>query len=474
MMTASISSFAAIHAFLEQYDGLLNRSAVGQDCPCGNVSIDSRTLLPGDLFIALRGENFDGHQFVVESLQKSAAAAVVDAEWYQTAGNTAGLSGQPLIVVQNTLDFLQQWAAWHRRRFSVPVIGLTGSNGKTTTREMIFNVLSTRFRVLQSEGNQNNHIGLPLTMLRMNDQTEIAVLEMGSNHPGEIAALAELAAPTHGLVTNIGHGHIGYFGGLPQVRSEKISLLEHLAEPAIIFLNCDDPLLRDYRPEGRKIVTVGTASGCRVCGRLEGFDPLGCVRFRLNDQTSIQLRIPGAQQLSNALLAAAVGLQFGVSPAEIRAALEKMPPAEQRMECFSEAGIIYINDAYNANPDSMRAAIDHLCRLNLGKGRRIALLADMLELGEFAEEEHRSLGEYIAGKPVDYCYLYGPLSRFILEGIKAHRQHTVQAKHFSDHQEMAADIGRKILPGDALLFKGSRGMRMEKVLNHLVKGRSNH
>ncbi|RMH84620.1 MAG: UDP-N-acetylmuramoyl-tripeptide--D-alanyl-D-alanine ligase [Calditrichaeota bacterium] len=467
-MNTSRQTRRSLMSFLKGYRGF--RATVGgmPRIPYERISIDSRTLQPGDIFVALRGERHDGHDYIRRALRKGAAAVVVEETWFREANHSAYLHGYMGVVVQDTLDFLQQLSAFHRRLFSIPVIGLTGSNGKTTTREMMAQILATRYRVLRSQGNRNNHIGLPLTLLGLTGETEIAVVEMGTNHPGEIALLTSLAAPTAAAVTNIGRGHIGFFGSLEAVYREKVALFDGVDADAPIFINMDDPFLREYPREHRRVVTVGSSQTYDVWGRMEGMDRFGRVRFSLNGRTPIQLNLPGKHQFSNALLAAAVGLHFGVEEEAIREALEKFVPAGQRMEIQQRKGVVLINDAYNANPDSMRAAVDYLVGLDDSFGKRILALGDMLELGDFAEQEHRELGRYIAEKPVNGVVLYGPLAKFIQQGIEESGNEDIKVFWYEDHKSVARRVKKLARKGDVVLFKGSRGMRMEHALEWLL------
>lgn len=455
--------------FLAQYPGFRGIEGSGMAVEFEKVSIDSRTLNTGDLFIALRGERHDGHDFIYQAWQREAAAVVVEQSWFQQQKEKPEVLSRPVIVVVNTLDFLQQIAAWHRRQFDIPVIGLTGSNGKTTTREMIAALLATRFRVFRSEGNKNNHIGLPLMLLELAPNVEIAVIEMGTNHPGEIALLSDITQPTAGVVTNIGKGHLGFFGSLHNVYREKISLLDAVPDDGTVFINMADPLLRHYPREGKHAITVGVTPDCDVYGEIVSRDDQGCITFRLNNRIDVALQIPGEHQLMNALLASSVALHYGIAEDEISETLGEFTPASQRMEVLEKNGVRIINDAYNANPDSMRAAVDYISNLKGVNGKRVLALGDMLELGEFSEVEHRQLGEYIASGNIDYVLLYGPYAQYIKLGIQNSGGETPVCFHYQRHFDITRQLNRILQPGDVLLLKGSRGMRMEKILYGLFE-----
>ncbi len=460
---------AGIENFLAHYAGFRGIEGKGRPLQFEKVSIDTRTLEPGDLFIALRGERHDGHDFVYQAWQRDAAAVVVEESWLAQQEHTTEDLSPPVIVVTNTLDFLQQFASWHRSQFHIPVIGLTGTNGKTTTREMIAALLANRFRVFRNEGNKNNHIGLPLMLLELTPNVEIAVIEMGTNHPGEIALLTNITRPTAGVVTNIGKGHLGFFGSLHNVYREKVSLLDAIAEDGPVFINMADPLLRHYPRDGKQAITVGVTPECDVFGEVISRDEQGCITFRLNNRIDVPLQIPGDHQLMNCLLASAVALHYGITEDEISDTLRTFKPASQRMEMYEKEGVRIINDAYNANPDSMRAAVDFLANLKGVTGKRILALGDMLELGEFSETEHRQLGEYIASGNIDYVLLYGPYAQYIKLGIQNSGGETPACFHYHRHFDITRQLNRILQPGDVLLLKGSRGMRMEKILYGLFE-----
>jgi UDP-N-acetylmuramoyl-tripeptide--D-alanyl-D-alanine ligase len=456
-----------IQTYLQHYEGIELVSGNWDAVDYRKLSIDSRTIRPGELFLALRGENHDGHAFVAGALEKKAAATVVEKNWFNSNKALFKKFDQAVAVVENTLDFLQRLGAWHRRQFPIPVIGLTGSNGKTTTREMISAVLSARFKIFRSRGNKNNHIGLPLMLLQITPETEIAVIEMGTNHPGEIALLTELTGPNAGLITNVGKGHIGFFGSLEEVYREKTALFDGTDKAAPIFINMEDRFLRNYPRDNRIAITVGYSKKYHTRGRIEFIDRFGRVKFRLNEEVPVHLRLPGTHQVPNALLAAAVGLLLGVEIGDVQLALENFSPPEKRMEIFEKNDIIFINDAYNANPDSMRAAVNYLMTIKNGIGKRILVLGDMLELGEFSGIEHYQLGEYIAEKPVNFVFLYGPESRYMQEAIDKAGQKKQQVFWYQTHPEISEHLNQILTPRDVVLVKGSRGMVMEKVFDNL-------
>lgn len=463
-MTEAAENYA-LDAFLTEYQGVRAIHGTPGAIDYRALSIDSRTIATGELFVAISGENHDAHAFVPDVLGKSAAAIVVSETWFQNQN----LPGANIVVVEDTLDFLQQLAAWHRRRFRIPLIGITGSNGKTTTRAMITALLEKRYRLLATAGNKNNHIGLPLTLLRLRKEHQMAIVEMGTNHPGEISMLAALARPTAAVVTNVGKGHFGYFGNLMSVYREKTALFEAVKPNGALFINDEDPLLRDYQRRDCRPVRVGLTEDCDVFGKIIGTDQDGCIQLRLDSLIDIQLAVPGNHQLMNALLAVAVARFAGLTDGEIRDRLEAFQPAEQRMQISEVNGVRIINDAYNANPDSMQAAIDFLSNISSGNGRKWIALGDMLELGEFASEEHRQIGRYLAAKNFDGVFLFGQFSRETQEILQAETGNTANVHWYPSHEQIAEHLGRLMRSGDTLLLKGSRGMQMELVLRYLQK-----
>jgi UDP-N-acetylmuramoyl-tripeptide--D-alanyl-D-alanine ligase len=453
-----------IASFLGDYDGFLSSAGPVKEINYSKISIDSRTLQPGDFFIALKGDNFDGHDFIAKVISKSASGVAAESKW-QSSDETKFLQNFAFIIVKDTLDFLQKLAMWHRSNFNIPIIAITGSNGKTTLRKMVTETLANKFKVLSSEKNQNNHIGVPLTLLKLRPNHEVAVVELGTNHPGEIAFLAELVNPVIGVITNIGKGHLGFFGSTEAIYREKISLFERMRDESLIFKNMDDAFLKNYKHSSTKMISVGTLETCDYRGKMISTNRHGCVRFSINDLVEIQLQIPGAHHFHNALMATAIALHFNVPAKAIKKTLEEFQSENQRMQISEENGILVINDTYNANPDSTRAAIEHLANLQIPEGKKIIVLGDMLEMGDFGEEEHIAVGKFINGKSIDFVFLFGPLSRMVKTGILEANSFKGKAYWYETHEEIVSHLKKILMPHDVLLVKGSRGMRMENVLN---------
>jgi UDP-N-acetylmuramoyl-tripeptide--D-alanyl-D-alanine ligase len=441
------------HVELRHGDMLKGRIITG-------VSTDSRTVVSGDLFVALLGPSFDGGRFIDQAAARGAVAAIVHRE-HRDAGN-----GQiPLLIVDDTTTALGTAARLYRTRFSLPVIAVAGSNGKTTTKEMIAGVLATRYRVLRTEGNLNNHVGVPQTLFRLDRRHEVAVIEIGSNHPGEVASLCRMVNPTHGVITMIGSEHLEFFGSLDGVADEEGALFRYLAAGrGTAFVQADDKRVGAQAKGVRNAVTVGFhAHRAWVRGRALALDDRGCARFtflggRMRVPAKIRLRVPGRQQASNALAAAAVGLKFQVPVGSIRTALESFQSPSKRMEVIEINGVVIYDDSYNANPDSMRAALDTLGAAVV-PGKKIAVLGDMLELGERAREEHAALGTQVTSSGAGYLLTYGPLARAIHDAARVNF-----AAHYDQKNVLAEYLAELVTPGDAVLVKGSRGMAMEDIV----------
>ncbi len=440
------------------------------------VSTDSRTVAKGELFVALRGENFDGNRFVARAFRRGAAAAIVDSR----AGR-AGAGKKPVIVVRDGVKALGALASMYRKKFSLPVIAVAGSNGKTTAKEMIAAVLSKKFRVLRTRGNLNNDIGVPLTLFGLRRRHDVAVVEIGTNHFGEVKRLAGISAPTHGIVTNIGGEHLRYFGDLNGVAKAEGELYDHLEDNGgTVFVNADDPRLLKMSarmsrrsggkrgPRGRKVSIVRygfSGRGRSVRGAGLRVDDGGRAGFTVKAKSKkpfrIRMSVPGTHNAANGLAAAAVGMEFGVSPAGVRSALSRFRAVGKRMETVRAGGVTILNDTYNANPGSVESALETLSLFS-GDGRKIVVLADMLELGKNAAKEHGKVGRRISKLGFTLLFCHGPMAKRYCAG-------SGRGRHFDDKRRLSRELGKTVRPGDVVLVKGSRGMRMEEVVGDLVR-----
>ena len=410
------------------------RDAVG-------VSTDSRTLQSGQLFFALSGPNFDGNQFAKQALNKGAIAVVVDKD--------ISITDNRVIRVENTLKSLQTLSKEHRKTLGTTIIALTGSNGKTTTKGLIHSVLNTTFNTVATQGNLNNHIGVPMTLLSLKEDTEIGVVEMGANHPGEIALLANIAQPDAGLITNFGKAHLEGFGSLGGVVKAKSELYDYLKNTnGLIFANADDSKIM-AQLKGQVPITYGTETTARVSASLLMEEDM--IRIEV-DQQEIQTQLSGAYNGYNALAAYAIGRHFGVSSQNAKSALESYISENNRSQIIRKKNLRITLDAYNANPSSMQAA---LASFSKKQGKKIAILGQMNELGKHTETEHKQLVDWINTYPIDDCYWVG--SAFAA---------FVSADKYFSTVDQAIDYFSKTPLGQAsLLVKGSRSFTLEKLVD---------
>ncbi|NOZ63131.1 MAG: UDP-N-acetylmuramoyl-tripeptide--D-alanyl-D-alanine ligase [Calditrichaeota bacterium] len=429
------------------------------------VGINSRTLQKGEIFVAIRGERFDGHQFIADAVAKEALACIVAKDWFG-AQDADSLRGN-FLIVSDTLRALQKISHFYRKKFSVPILAITGSNGKTTTKEMIAAVLQQKLNVLKNPGNLNNHIGLPLTLLKLNEKHEFAITEMGTNHFGEIARLTAIGAPNYGLITNIGPAHLEFFGSLDGVYRAKRELWEYLEiSGSGAFVNMDDPYLRKKLPHVPEVVEFGLEHAKDVRGELVGMDSSGHPRF-IVDGLVIQLSVPGMHNVYNALAAVAVGKKFGVPDEKIRLALETFQSADKRMEVLEVGGIKIINDCYNSNSASAKRALETLSQMATS-GRRIAVLGDMFELGDVSEREHFSVGMYCADlKNIDFLLAVGAMAEFMVKAASGKMK--TSALHFTGKDDLKNYLLKLLAPKDLVLIKGSRGMAMEEITQFVIE-----
>jgi UDP-N-acetylmuramoyl-tripeptide--D-alanyl-D-alanine ligase len=439
------------------------------------ISTDSRTIRAGELFIALKGPYFDGHHFAQKALEKKAGGVVIEED---QAGDIRwnGYRSKAVIVVKDTLRALGDIAHDQRRRYRTPVVALTGSNGKTTTKEMISACLETTFPVLKTKGNLNNLIGLPLTLLNLTEKERVVVLEMGMNVPGEVRRLTEIAEPDVGLITNIQMAHLEGMGSLDRVKEEKGELFRRMRKDGTILVNQNDPYVSDLAGEfsGQKI-TFGVEKSADVMAkevRLRGSEGTSFKLILEGEEIGIALPLLGRHFISNALAAIAAASLFGIELEKVKGVLEHFQPFHMRMEVIPlGGGKTLIDDTYNANPRSMDLALEILAELK-GKGRAIAVLGDMLELGGFSEEAHRQLGEKVKELSIDLLLTLGEKAPLVVESAIRHGFELKRAKVAESHSEAISFLKGIIREGDWILVKGSRGMAMEKVVEGLIERRA--
>ena len=412
---------------------------------------DTRVLQEGQLFLALKGAR-DGHDFIPQALEKGAAAVLCehcDGDW-------------PAIVVDDVRIALGRIANGERRRIGMKVVGVTGSVGKSTTKEMISTVLSSTYRTAKTPANHNNDIGMPMGILAMPEDTEVAVLEMGMNHFREMAYLSKIGQPDLAVIVNIGTMHIEHLGTQEGILRAKLEIMEGMEPQAPVFLNGDDKFLSRAQCGSHPVTYFGTGEGCAVRGS-EVEITTGCVRFQTRVQGMdfpLELPVEGEHFVCDALAAVAVGMELGVEPAKIQESLANFQNMAGRQEIYEKDGFTIISDCYNAGPESMGAALKVLGRQ---AGRKIAVLGDMLELGACTQAEHYKVGR-LAAEQADYLMAYGPNSARMEKGALTGGMVGGKARSFTDRKELVLALKRLARPGDVLLFKGSRGMHMELAL----------
>jgi len=451
-----------------------------------DVSTDTRKIEKGSLFIAIKGPNFDGHDFIAKAVKKGASGAVVsrdipphlnplpkgerkqDLKPSPLRGEGKG-EGFIIIKVEDTVKALGDIAKFHRSRFDIPVIALTGSNGKTTTKEMLALILSAKYNVLKNEGTENNFIGVPQTLLKLNKGHDIAVVELGTNHFGEIAYLSDIVQPNCGMIINIGPSHLEFFGSVENVMKEKLDLLKRIGEDGSAIVNGDDDgLINDAKKMCEEVVTFGLNEGCDfMAGRIHESD---CgINFALNDTYLVKLRMLGKHNVYNALAAIAAGSLYGIAAGAAAKALEDFVLPKLRMEYEKCDGIEFIFDCYNSNPASLKSAIGTLRDMEQGKvppgreKRRVMIAGDMLELGASGQELHREIGRFAAKAGIDLFVSVGQLSRYILEGAQEEGIGGKSLLRFENSVEAAKALKDILRKGDLVLVKGSRGMKMEEI-----------
>jgi UDP-N-acetylmuramoyl-tripeptide--D-alanyl-D-alanine ligase len=412
------------------------------------ISTDSRQIMPGCLFFALKGDNFDGNKYASIALAAGAAYAVIDDANYAKS-NT--------LLVHDVLDTLQNLALMHRRKFNIPVVAITGSNGKTTTKELINAVLSQDYHVTATKGNLNNHIGVPLTLLGITKKTQIAIIEMGANHPLEIAKLCQLAEPNHGLITNIGKAHLGGFGGYEGVIKAKNELYYWLRNSAgIVFVNSGNPLLMELTSRMKRIL-YGSEQGINTQGiAKKNTSNLELDWFSDKNKITIQTNLVGNYNFENVMAAICIGTFFNIQPKKIKSAITSYQPSNSRSQAMKTSRNSIILDAYNANPTSMQLAIENFKMVEAP--HKMVILGDMLELGEESPAEHLAIVNLVNEADFDRAVFVGP------DFKKAAAE---RFPWFRNSDEAREWLQKEQLNDFTILVKGSRGIKMEKVLEAL-------
>lgn len=439
----------AVHGTFCGDSALLSRNIRG-------VVIDNRRVEPDFLFVPIKGERFDGHDFIPAAYEAGAVACITERPLE---------TDHPYILVEDSLAAFQGLAEFYKSLFSVKTVGITGSVGKTTTKELIASVLSQKYDVLKSEGNLNNQTGVPLTVLRLEAHHDVAVVEMGTNHFGEIRSLAKIVRPELCFLTNIGEAHIEHLGSKEGILKAKSEMLEYMQPDGHVFINGDDPYLKTLRDTRTDVTAFGLGRENDIYAKEIHSRGLGGTDFVIHvpdAEFKVHVPSPGSHMIYNALAAAAAGLALGMASDEIAAGLAAYRTIAGRMCIEEKNGITVLNDVYNANPGSMRAALDVLA---YAEGGRVCILGDMLELGEQAEQYHRELGRY-AAKNADRVLCVGALAKYICE--EAHNA-GAEAEWFRTQDELLEKLGGFIHAGDAVLVKASRGMRLERTVEQLLK-----
>ena len=432
------------------------------------IGTDTRTLRPGELFVALKGERHDGHRFLRKALEKGASGLLVSS-LPPRLRDELGPGGPAVILVDDTLVALQDLALMMRCRSRCTAIGITGSCGKTTTKDLLASILGVRHRVVASQGSFNNEVGVPLTLLRLRPETDFAVLEMGSRAPGHIRDLARLALPDVGVITMIGRAHLQTFGDLRKVMRSKSELLQALPEGGTAVLNADDPFFEDMRRMSPcRVLAFGTGRRAEVRGSgistAEGGGVSFTLEIRGGGKRRIDLNLPGRHNAYNALAAAAAALAAGADLEEIEGGLMNAVATEWRMEMIRKAReITIINDAYNANPESMRAALEAMNEI-AARSRAIAVLGDMAELGSQSEQAHREVGSMAVDYGTDVLITVGRKARLIARTARERGLPKGSVFTAGDVDEAAAILRAILEPGDVVLIKGSRFMGMERLV----------
>lgn len=439
-------------------------AVTGGSTMVSGISADSREISAGDLFIPLIGENFDGHDYIRSAFEQGAAASLTQKESHHFPGKT-------VILVKDTLKALQSLAQWYRNRFDIPFVGITGSVGKTSTKDMVTCAVADRYNVLKNEGNFNNEIGLPLTMFKLDTNHEVAVVEMGMSAVGEISTLAAIVRPKVGIITNVGLSHIENLGSRQNILKAKLEILDGLQPEGLLILNGDDVMLSGVKNLlSCRTVSYGLEEGVDYQAyNIQSRGEFG-IDFSITIEEAeytVQLPVPGVHNVYNALAAIAAGVELGVPMRNLLEGISHFRPGKMRLNIVKAHDMTIINDAYNASPQSMSAALDVL--LEMQSTRKIAVLGDMLELGDWAERAHTETGIQVARKKPDILVTVGKEAASIVKGAIEAGFSPSRATMLQNNSQAIEHLRKALLPGDAVLVKGSRGMKMEQIVQALTE-----
>ncbi len=451
-----------IEELIKAVNGVINNNIDTKDIFIKNVSTDTRNIKPGDLFIPIIGEKFDGHNFINDAFEKGAVACLS-----QKNIDTNNI----VINVKDTKKALKDFATYYRSLFNIPVVALTGSSGKTTTKDMLASCLSIKYKTLKTEGNFNNEIGLPLTIFNIEEDTEVVVLEMGMNHFGEIRNLSEIAKPDIALITNIGVSHIENLGSREGILRAKYEIFDYLKENGIKVLNGDDDMLCTLKEENNKLKTYFYSINKKLDAyatniKENGINGISATINYFNKSFNVLLSLPGKHIISNALAVTLVCESLGLKEDEIKKGLETFKPSKMRMDIIKTDKYTIINDVYNANPNSMKASLDVLATL---EGRKVAILGDMFELGNYSNDMHYEIGKYAVEKDIDELIFIGDYSYYMLQGAKDNIKNNSSINYFKTQDEFINNVDNLLKIGDTILVKASRGMKLENTVDKIMR-----
>ena len=426
------------------------------------ISTDSRTIKKGNVFFALAGKSFDGHDFITDAVKKGAQAVVISKDIRNIKQKIN------ILKTKDTAIALARLAAHHRKDKNIPLIAITGSAGKTTTKDIVAHILEKKYKVLKNFGTHNNYIGVPQTLFKLNSRHNICILELGTNHFGEISYLSKIAHPQVAIITNIGASHLEFLKDLKGVFKEKKSIINHLKDPKIVLLNSDDSFLRKIKlPKKYKLFCFGMETDCDFKASDVSLEN-NKINFIFNKKHRFTLHTPGRFNIYNALAGIGCGLIFGLSIKKIKEALDNFQFLEGRLNEIDCSEFCILDDTYNSNPFSLKKAIESLMEFK-AKGRRILIMGDMLELGSQSAELHKKMGKFIAQKPIDMFVTLGRLSKFAAEAVRTESKGHKNIFTFDSKLDLIGFLKSKIKQGDILLIKGSRLMQMEDIVSSLAK-----